>query len=737
MPIDRSQSRHCRYSSRCLTTVVALAAVCALPGIAVAADGDGLEVDRAAVDGSQAPFVPGEAIVRFEPGVTANGRLAARAAAGVVFDRSIPVGRAQVVETGGEVASAVRRLERQPDVADAQPNYRYRALADAPDDTFFSSLWGLEDSALPDPGVNALTAWDTTRGAGQVIAVLDTGVALDHPDISLWNGGPGGTSGYDFVDYDDVPDDYQFHGTHVAGTAAAIDDNDLGTVGVAPDAEVMAVRVLDGDGSGSTATIAAGIDYAVANGADVINMSLGGPSDGDDLMSDAVAGADAADVVVVVAAGNDAQDNDDTPTYPCALPQPNLICVAAVNQSGNRASFSNYGAATVDVGAPGTNILSAETDYAEVLAEDFATPDDWSTSTSNGGIPWGLVTSPNGDGNPAAADSPSGDYGQAVDDDFYAVSALVKSTPISLVGQHGCRMHFRLRYELEEGFDGLVPSARLPDLDADRFITGSSGGSFFAEQASISDMDGSASATPRFTLLSDSGIEEDGVYLDQLQVLCRDDTYSDAALPTGNYHVFNGTSMATPHVAGVAALVGAADPSAGDTEIVESIKAGGMPLAALAGVTVSGRTVDAIGAIQAVLSQAPPVSGGSQSRASLQPAPPLPPSKAKLTRRTIRVSGAGSFRYSFGAPAGLSGSASFKTRRKVVVSRKGHVSLGTRRFSSTTGGRVAVKVKLSRRGIRVLRRNGRLPLRATVMLRNVFGLTSKATAPLTLRPPRR
>ncbi|HEU0018670.1 MAG TPA: S8 family serine peptidase [Thermoleophilaceae bacterium] len=685
-------------------------------------------------------IVPGEAIVRFEPGTTASERLVARTAAGVGFDRSVPIGRTQVVAVEGSVAGAVEKLERQPDVAYAQPNYRYHALAAAPNDTFFSSLWGLESSATPNPGVGALSAWDTTRGAGQVIAVLDTGVALDHPDIDLWSG-PGGVHGHDFVDGDAVPDDYQFHGTHVAGTAAAIDDNNLGVAGVAPDAEVMAVRVLDGDGSGSTADIAAGISYAAVNGADVINMSLGGPSDGDALMSQAVSQADAADVVVVVAAGNSNEDNDAVPTYPCVLPQSNLICVAAVNAAGGRASFSNYGDTTVDVGAPGVDILSARTDYKQVWADGLDATAGWLTGTFNGGVAWQLVTTPRTQGTHSASDSPT-TYGAAGGSGDFAESTLVKQAGVDLSGQAGCRIDLDLRHELEEDFDFLEAGATDGATDDYLYFTGSSNAGssndqFLSQEISISDLDGQADVTPRFTVLSDDSVQMDGVYVDDLSMHCRDSTYSNAPPPTGNYNELNGTSMAAPHVAGVAALVRAADPTAGDSEVVAAIKAGGAPLASLATRTVTGRTADASGAIAVALATAPPPPSAPQTQLPPRSAS-ASPAKANLrgARRRIRVSKQGVFGYSFTAPPGVSGKIGFKTSRKVVVARKGHVSLGPRKFS-TRAGKVTVEVRLSKRKLAILRRNRALPLTVTVVLRDAAGRTSTATKALTLKPPKR
>ena len=202
------------------------------------------------------------------------------------FEESLLLARTQLVSFDGPVREAVARLEDQPGVVDAQPNYIYHALAAAPNDTYFGHLWGLGAT----PGVGALPGWDRSLGAGQVIAVVDTGVDLTHPDLvpNLWSG-PGGIHGHDFVDDDDVPDDFNLHGTHVAGTAAAAANNALGVAGVAPQAQIMAIRSLDAEGSGTSFAIADGIAFAANSGAGIINLSLGGPAGpGDDLMSSAI-----------------------------------------------------------------------------------------------------------------------------------------------------------------------------------------------------------------------------------------------------------------------------------------------------------------------------------------------------------------------------------------------------------------------------------------------------------------
>lgn len=529
--------------------------------------------------GSEGDFLPGEAIIRFEPGVPASARQRAKREAGASFESTLGLPLAQVVDVDGSVEAAVRKLERQPGVAYAQPNYRYEATAvDSPNDTFFEELWGLGEPVGPEAGVYALEAWENNKGAGQVIAILDTGVDLTHPDLApnLWEDSISGDHGHDFVDGDDDPDDFNYHGTHVAGTAAAVDANEEGIAGVAPEAEIMAVRVLDGDGSGFTDDIAAGIDFAAENGADVINMSLGGQADegvGDQAMSDAIAEAGEAGAVTVVAAGNEAVDNDTEPHTPCALPNPTMICVAALSRAtGALAGFSNYGEKSVDLAAPGTSILSAKTDYgAPVFEEGFEGGLGlWTTETFNGGLPWGESSSaPVGD--KSATDSPSGDYGPPEDPEEFSYSELFTTAAVNLAAERGCRVHFRTRYEIEEFFDGFFAGAidESPDFDGivlDGTSPGFGGGSFVRAEASVSDLDGGTDVHPIFAVVADETEERDGAYVDDVRLICRDGTYVDAEATGGNYDQpesgnyirFQGTSMATPHVAGVVALVGAA-----------------------------------------------------------------------------------------------------------------------------------------------------------------------------------
>ena len=265
-----------------------------------------------------------------------------------------------------DMEAVARAFAADPAVEHCEPDYKVRT-AFVPNDPFLSSccswgqgfadLWGLGQLGAP-------AAWDVTRGSGIVVAVVDTGIDYTHPDLAanVWtnpgevpgngvdddlNGYVDDVHGWDFADGNADPLDDNYHGTHVAGTIAAVGDNAAGVVGVAFESRVMGVRMLGTSGWGTISDAVRSIEYAVDNGADVINASWG-LSSFSQTLADAVAGAHAAGVVFVAAAGNHSRDVETF--FPASLPH--AIAVAAATEQGNRADFSNFGV-QLDVAAPG------------------------------------------------------------------------------------------------------------------------------------------------------------------------------------------------------------------------------------------------------------------------------------------------------------------------------------------------------------------------------------------------
>jgi subtilisin family serine protease len=256
------------------------------------------------------------------------------------------------------------------------------SLAHAARDPLQDEQWAVEPQSV----MNLPGAWELSQGAGVTVAIVDTGVKIDHPDLApnIWtNFGeiPGNGVDDDHNGYvDDVHgvdlttkaagqdlSDGNSHGTHVAGIVAAA-ANGKGVVGVAPRAKIMVVKVMNADGVGTTGAVAEGIRYAAANGARVINVSIQG-DDPDQRVNDAVAAAGAANALVVVSAGNSGRDIDAKPSYPAAIPAPNLIGVAATAPEDGKSldPQSNYGRLNVQLAAPGEQILSTGNDGSYVF----------------------------------------------------------------------------------------------------------------------------------------------------------------------------------------------------------------------------------------------------------------------------------------------------------------------------------------------------------------------------------
>lgn len=221
--------------------------------------------------------------------------------------------------------------------------------------------------------IQAPDSWTTSTGNGVKVAVIDTGIDKDHPDITV-AGGVGFADRNPFViKQTNKWDDDNGHGTHVAGTIAAL-NNDIGVVGAAPDVSLYAVKVLTRDGSGYVSDIIAGIDWAVNNNMDIATMSLGGPGYSQ-AFQNAINGAHGSGVLIIAAAGNEGDSDTSTveTSYPAAYD--NVVAVAATDADDNLAWFSNSGN-YVDIAAPGVNIRSTWNDglYNTISGTSMACP---------------------------------------------------------------------------------------------------------------------------------------------------------------------------------------------------------------------------------------------------------------------------------------------------------------------------------------------------------------------------
>ena len=395
-----------RIAPLLLAGVVAAAALLATVSAATRSQ-EPAPPQAAAGDGT----VPGEVLVKFRENV---GRAdIARIAREADTDRRRPVGGAGAHLlrsrrlTAREFAS---QLSRRPDVVFAEPNFIIRALA-PPSDPRFPQLWGLQNVGQAvnggQPGtagadIGAVAAWDVSTGsAATVVAVIDTGIDYTHPDLApnVWSAPApftvmigdtpitcaAGTHGFNAITKTCDPMDDHDHGTHVAGTIGAAGNNDIGVAGINWTTSIMGAKFLGADGSGTLADVIDAIEFVIqtkaafaqTGGADVRVLSNSwGATEFSQALLDEVNRANGSDLLFVAAAGNDGLPNEWFPTYPASFDAPNVIAVAATDNTDQLASFSNYGDSTVHLAAPGVDILSTTTGgtYSFFSGTSMATP---------------------------------------------------------------------------------------------------------------------------------------------------------------------------------------------------------------------------------------------------------------------------------------------------------------------------------------------------------------------------
>lgn len=343
-------------------------------------------------------FIEGELLVKYKNGtasraaVSVNSRIGAR-----VIEEFPELGWQRVkLPKYLSVNQAVSRYESDAEIESAQPNYIYNLLA-VPNDPRFSDLYGMQKISAP-------LAWDITTGnSNVVIAVIDTGIKYTHEDLAanMWtnpgeiegngidddnNGFVDDFYGYDFFFNDSNPDDEHGHGTHVAGTIGAVGNNNLGVVGVNWNVRMIAIKIYNSTGNGSTSAMLInaynyvrmmkmrGVNIRIANN------SYGGCDEAcvyDQATKDAIDALGEANVLQVFAAGNNSRNIENIPFFPASYTTPTILSVASSDLSDNRSGFSNYGAASVDIAAPGTGILStirSTTNYGMMSGTSMAAP---------------------------------------------------------------------------------------------------------------------------------------------------------------------------------------------------------------------------------------------------------------------------------------------------------------------------------------------------------------------------
>jgi len=539
-------------------------------------------------------YVEGEVLVQFNADVTRSTALDIATAYQLTLAQDYPwlsahLGRIVFCLRGdGQTTAQIRSaLQADPSVFVVEPNF-LRRVTDMrpPTDPGFGLLWGLRNTGQTVNGlagvatddIRFLQAWGMARPSTNeiVVAVIDTGTDYTHPDLvsNMWsnrteipgngldddsNGYADDVRGYDFADSDSDPMDSQVHGTHVAGTIAAAGNNGVGVVGVQHQAHLMALKASSSGDSLPDSAVLDAMQYAAmmkSRGVNIvaINASYGGGGFST-TERDAIQAAGNVGIVFCASAGNDSSNNDTVFTYPASYRLPNMIVVAASGQNDALASFSNYGATTVDLAAPGVNILSTTpvsrpgmTSYVQQASSVFSGDElTYGGITARSGITRQIFNC--GIGNPA--DFPPG-----------------ISNNIALIQRGTLLFSQKVTNAMAAGAVAAVVYNN---------VAGSVNGT----------LQSAGNWIPAISIL-----QADGQILVNRIISSGSNSISatvvNAIDPTAIYDYLDGTSMAAPHVSGALAFAALNFPNDTPTQRIQRILANVTPVPSLAGSVITG-----------------------------------------------------------------------------------------------------------------------------------------------------
>ena len=585
-------------------------------------------------------YVEGEVLVKFKERKInleqSSGRTKAKQfAVSKNLDKKEDIRKSNIsvlkIKDAKTVEEKIAELKNDPDVEYVEPNYIQPWTSTTPNDTNFSELWGLHDIDAPE-------AWDVFTGSDSVVvAVLDTGVAYNHPDLinNMWDGTVCKNEnnqtiscpnhGWDYTSPDNDPIDDNGHGTHVAGTIGAQGNNSIGVTGVNWNVKLMALKV--GNYAGAiTGDVVKAIDFAINNNVKIINASFAGSES--TAQYDAINRFRQAGGIFIAASGNgeeygDSNLGDDHENemhkYPCDYDLDNIICVAATNQNDELADFSDYGADSVDVGAPGVEIYSTMAGSI-IFSEDFeSVAEGYNIGQFTSG---GITTNWWGAGNNCCSKVIYTDYFVKKYAPTYSYESNANtwliSNPINFSSSNikGATLSFDIWCDTPSApniwqdyiqttyYNGVWNNGKKYDEDKIKL----EGGNILFDSNYIGyhkeyteDISNYLSNDFKFSFdwTTDSSVDYNlGCTIDNIKII----KYTDESAE--NYDYMGGTSMAAPHVAGLAALIWGYKPELSYSEIRDVILETGDDLDFLDGKTTTGKRINAFNALNS-LSEAP------------------------------------------------------------------------------------------------------------------------------------